>query len=96
MAHHEEENQTTVTVEQLKSTKNGKKIPLAKLQQLKSSVPKQLQSVIKGKYDVIQWYTCLCPNIFLSVLQASITKTKRIKFISETDANLFFVLLSVK
>ena len=56
MAHHEEENQIT-TVEQLKSCihKEWAKIPLAKLQQLISSVPQQLQSVIKRKGDITQW-----------------------------------------
>ena len=45
------------TVEQLKSCihQEWAKIPLAKLQQLISSVPKRLQSVIKRKGDVTQW-----------------------------------------
>ena len=36
-------------------TKNGQKILLAKLQQLMSGVPKQLQSVNKRKGDDTQW-----------------------------------------
>ena len=36
------------------------KILLAKLQQLISSVPKWLQSIIQRKGDVTQWETCLC------------------------------------
>ena len=45
------------TVQQLKSCTHQEwaKIPLAKLQQLISSVPKRLQSVIKRKGDVTQW-----------------------------------------
>ena len=44
------------TVEQLKSCiHQWAKIPLPKLQQLISSVPKWLQSVIKRKGDVTQW-----------------------------------------
>ena len=45
------------TVEQLKSCihREWAKIPLAKLQQLISSVPKRLQSVIKRNADVTQW-----------------------------------------
>ena len=45
------------SVEQLKSCihQEWAKIPLAKLQQFRSSVPKRLQSVIKRKGDVTQW-----------------------------------------
>ena len=56
------------TVEQLKACMRQEwaKIPLAKRQQWISSVPKQLQSMIKRKGDVTQWKkTCLCPNVFV-------------------------------
>ena len=65
------------TVEQLKSCihQEWAKIPLAKLQQLISSVPKRLQSVIKITkkwcYPVVNMPLS---QLFLSVLQASISK----------------------
>ena len=61
MAHHEEEDQTTVTMDCWAAWvlytihQEWAKIPLAKLQQLISSVAKRFQSVIKRKGDVTQW-----------------------------------------
>ena len=74
------------------------KMLLAKLQQLISSVPKWLLSVIKIKDDLCHWQTSLCCR---GVLQATISKcvcnlTNRIRFISENTENILFVLLSDK
>ncbi len=54
------------TVEQLKLyiKQEWERIPPTKLQQLVSSVPKHLLSVVKRKGDVTQWETCPCPSFF--------------------------------
>ena len=72
----ESDNRRPLTVEQLKCCihQEWAKIPLAKLQQLISSVPKRLQSVIKRKGDVTQMVSIPRPHLFLSVLQVSLSK----------------------
>lgn len=54
------------TVEQLESyiRQEWVNIPLPKLEQLVSSVPRRLQTVVKRKGDVSQWETWPCPNFF--------------------------------
>ena len=85
---------STQTFEQLKSCRNREwaKMTRVKLQQLMSSVPKWLQSVIKRKgYPVVNM---LLSQRFWNVLQASIIclyLTNRIKLISESTETILSV-----
>ncbi len=54
------------TVEQLEACirQEWDNIPIPKLEQLVSSVPRRLQTVIKRRGDATQWKTWPCPNFF--------------------------------
>lgn len=61
-----------------KETGDRERIPHTQLQQLVSSVPKSISSVVKMKGDVTQWKTCSCPNFFLErVADIKINSEKR-------------------
>ncbi len=57
LAHHKEEDATKKTVEQLEACirQEWDNIPIPKLEQLVSSVPRRLQTVIKRRGDATQW-----------------------------------------
>ncbi|KAF3702655.1 hypothetical protein EXN66_Car018343 [Channa argus] len=54
------------TVEQLEACirQEWDNIPIPKLEQLVSSVPRRLKTVIKRRRDATQWQTGPCPNFF--------------------------------